>query len=198
MFSFVTSRQTTPMIVGDGLTIRCPQLTDHAEWRALRLKSRQFLTPFEPRWGETELSAKGFADRVRRNRRDASTGTEFSLLIFDHSPRRPVMVGGMTLSNIRRRAAQNVTLGYWMAVDFAGKGIMTRAVALILPFVFDTLGLHRIEAACLPDNTASRRVLMSNGFREIGLAEYYLQINGEWRDHVLFALTAEHYDGFAG
>ncbi len=198
MFSFVSSRQTTPVIVGDGLTIRCPHLTDHAEWRALRLKSRQFLTPFEPRWGENELTARGFAERVRRNRRDASAGTEYSLLIFDHSPGRPVMVGGMTLSNIRRRAAQNVTLGYWMAVDFAGKGIMTRAVALILPFVFDTLQLHRIEAACLPDNIASRRVLSANGFKEIGYAEYYLQINGEWRDHVLFALTREQYNAFAG
>lgn len=198
MFSFVTSRQTAPVIVGDGLTIRGPQLTDHAEWRALRMKSRQFLTPFEPRWGDTELTARSFAERVRRSRRDASIGTEFSLLIFQHTQRRPVMVGGMTLSNIRRRAAQNVTLGYWMAVDYAGKGIMTRAVAQILPFVFDTLDLHRIEAACLPDNIASRRVLVSNGFKEIGLAENYLQINGAWRDHVLFALTREHYDGFAG
>lgn len=75
---------------------------------------------------------------------------------------------------------------------------MTRAVALILPFVFDTLNLHRIEAACLPDNMASRRVLSANGFREIGIAENYLQINGEWRDHMLFALTREHYDGLAG
>lgn len=198
MFSFATMRSPTPTIKGDGLTIRCPQMSDHQEWRALRLSSREFLTPYEPRWTDIELAAKSFADRVRRNRRDASYGVEFSFLIFEHGKKAPVMVGGMTLSNIRRRAAQNVTLGYWMGVNHAGKGIMTRAVALILPFVFDNLGLHRVEAACLPDNTASRRVLISNGFREIGIAEHYLQINGQWRDHLLFGLTREHYDGFCG
>lgn len=154
--------------------------------------------PYEPRWSEFELTQKAFAARVRRNRRDAASGEEYSFLIFDSRSRIPRLMGGLTLSNIRRRAAQNVTLGYWMGVDFAGKGIMSRSVALILPFVFDTLGLHRIEAACLPDNHASRGVLTNNGFREIGLAEHYLQINGAWRDHLLFALTAERYNGFAG
>lgn len=198
MFTFAAIRQPTPIIRGDGLVIRCPQQADYAEWRDLRLRSREFLTPFEPRWSDTELSARSFAARVRRNRRDAGYGTEFSFLIFAQEHRRSTLVGGMTLSNIRRRASQNVTLGYWMGVDFAGKGIMTRAVAQILPFVFDTLSLHRVEAACLPDNMASRRVLISNGFREIGIAEHYLQINGMWRDHLLFGLTREHYDGFAG
>lgn len=198
MFTFASIRPTTPEIRGEGLLLRSPRQNDYAAWRALRLSSRSFLTPFEPRWSEAELSARNFASRVRRNRRDALYGTEFSLFIFTLHGRRSTLVGGMTLSNVRRRAFQNVTLGYWMGAEFAGKGIMTRSVALILPFVFDSLGLHRIEAACLPDNTASRRVLSANGFREIGIAENYLQINGEWRDHMLFALTREHYDGLAG
>lgn len=198
MFTFAAIRPTTPEIRGDGLMLRSPRQNDYPAWRSLRLASRSFLAPFEPRWSEAELSQRNFAARVRRNRRDALYGTEYSLLIFTQQGRRSTLVGGMTLSNVRRRAFQNVTLGYWMGAEFAGKGIMTRAVALILPFVFDTLNLHRIEAACLPDNMASRRVLSANGFREIGIAENYLQINGEWRDHMLFALTREHYDGLAG
>ncbi|MCD7059249.1 GNAT family N-acetyltransferase [Pelagibacterium xiamenense] len=191
-------RQPTPVIEGDGLLLRCPHQSDHIEWRALRVKSRKFLTPYEPRWSDAELSARNFAARVRRNRRDAMLGTEYAFFIFTHIGKRLTLVGGLTLSNVRRRAAQNVTLGYWMGADYAGKGIMTRSVALILPFVFDTLALHRIEAACLPDNDASRRVLKANGFKEIGIAEHYLQINGAWRDHMLFALTREHYDALAG
>ncbi|GGA56188.1 GNAT family N-acetyltransferase [Pelagibacterium lentulum] len=198
MFRLAGLAQSGPVIRGDGLLVRCPIRSDFAQWQALRSKSRAFLVPYEPRWSEFELTQKAFASRVRRNRRDAANGAEYSFLIFDDKSRIPKLMGGLTLSNIRRRAAQNVTLGYWMGVDYAGQGIMTRSVALILPFVFDTLGLHRIEAACLPDNLASRRVLIRNGFQEIGLAEHYLQINGAWRDHLLFALTAERYIGFAG
>lgn len=198
MFTLAGIRQTTPEISGDGLLIRSPQQSDYQAWSDLREASRAFLTPFEPRWSDAELSQRNFAARVRRNRKDALYGCEYSLLIFQQSGGRSTLTGGMTLSHIRRRSFQNVTLGYWMGAQYAGNGIMKRAVALILPFVFDTLSLHRIEAACLPDNVASRRVLLSNGFREIGIAEKYLQINGEWRDHTLFALTRERYDGQAG
>lgn len=198
MFSFSGIRQTAPSIRSDGLLIRCPENSDYGAWRTLRLESRNFLEPFEPRWSEHELTARNFAAKVRRNRRDAQNGVEYSFLIFVSDIHPHLLVGGMTLSNIRRRAAQNITLGYWMGQRFAGKGIMTRAVALVLPFVFDTLSLHRIEAACLPDNVASRRVLTRNGFQEIGIAENYLQINGAWRDHMLFGLTRERYDSFCG
>ena len=105
-----------------------------------------------------------------------------------------MLVGGLTLSNIRRRAAQHVNLGYWMGQHFAGKGLMTEAVATVVPFAFNSLGLHRIHAAFLPTNAASRRVLEKNGFREEGYAENYLQIDGRWADHVLFGLTREQHD----
>lgn len=198
MFSLAVIRPQTPVLRGDGLVLRTPQQSDYAAWRQLRHQSRSFLIPFEPRWSEADLNPRNFTARVRRNRRESLEGNEYALFIFQSDRGRDILVGGMTLSNIRRRAFQNVTLGYWMGSEYAGKGIMTRAVALVLPFVFDTLGLHRIEAACLPDNAASRRVLVSNGFREIGIAEHYLQINGEWRDHMLFALTREQYEGLAG
>lgn len=197
MFSIAAIRPQTPVIHGDGLLLRTPRQADYAAWHALRSASRTFLAPFEPLWTEVDLNARNFTARVKRNRRESLEGTEHAFFIFARKETKWVLVGGLTLSNIRRRAFQNVTLGYWMGADYAGKGIMTRAVALVLPFVFDTLDLHRIEAACLPDNMASRRVLASNGFLPIGIAEHYLQINGAWRDHMLFALTREQYDGLA-
>jgi len=175
---------------GSGLLLRLPQMADYADWYALRSASREFLRPFEPRWTEADLSRRVFALRVRRARQEAEEGTDYSFFLFEGG----VLVGGITLSNIRRRAAQFVTLGYWMGEAHAGRGLMTKAVALCLPFVFETLDLHRIHAAFLPGNMASRRVLEKNGFVEEGFAEKYLQINGRWEDHVLMGLTCERYD----
>jgi ribosomal-protein-alanine N-acetyltransferase len=107
---------------------------------------------------------------------------------------REVLVGGLTLSNIRRRAAQHANLGYWMGKEHAGQGLMTEAVGVVIPHAFNALGLHRIHAAFLPGNAASRRVLEKNGFQEEGYAENYLQIDGRWADHVLFGLTREQFD----
>lgn len=195
MFGLGALRDVPPVVRGDGLLLRCPVLADYGHWRATRLRSRAFLAPWEPAWSEADLSLRNFGARVRRNRREAASGVAYAFLIFATDQPGWPLLGGLTLSNIRRRAAQTATLGYWMSVDFAGRGIMTRAVALILPFVFDSLELHRIEAACLPDNIASRRVLTANRFQEIGIAEHYLHINGAWRDHVLFGLSRERYDG---
>jgi ribosomal-protein-alanine N-acetyltransferase len=83
-----------------------------------------------------------------------------------------------------------------MGEQFAGKGLMTEAVRLVVAHAFDQLLLHRVHAAFLPHNMASRRVLEKNGFREEGYAENYLQIDGKWADHVLFGLTRERYDVF--
>ena len=110
----------------------------------------------------------------------------YSLLIFE--PATDTLLGGLTLGGIRRGVAQAATLGYWMGAPHAGKGVMTRAVAVAVRWGFTTLRLHRIEAACLPDNIASMTLLQSNGFQREGLARAYLKINGAWRDHLLFAL----------
>jgi ribosomal-protein-alanine N-acetyltransferase len=96
-------------------------------------------------------------------------------------------VGGLTLSNIRRGCAQAGSLGYWMGVGYAGQGYMTAAVLTVLPFAFGALRLHRVEAACLPANTASIRLLEKTGFQREGFARQYLCINGIWHDHILFA-----------
>lgn len=179
---------------GRQVHMRLPQMRDYDAWYALRRKSQDFLRPFEPRWTELDLARRVFSMRVRRARQEAEDGSDYTFFIFVTEGRRQVLVGGITLSNIRRRAAQYVNLGYWMGQDYAGRGLMTEAVGLVCPFVFETLDLHRIHAAFIPTNTASRRVLEKNGFVEEGYARGYLQINGRWEDHVLMGLTREHWD----
>lgn len=187
-------RDETPVLRGQRVLLRGPRPRDYVAWRNLRRDSREFLRPFEPRWSEADLTRRVFMARLKRGRKEAAQGTDFNFLIFLPDGRREVLVGGLTLSNIRRRAAQHVTLGYWMGEKYAGRGLMTEAVSVVLPFVFNTLGLHRIHAAFLPNNIASRRVLEKNGFREEGYAENYLQIDGRWADHVMFGLTRERHD----
>lgn len=189
------SSPTSPIALrGRRVALRLPSMADYDDWYALRRGSRDFLRPFEPCWTEADLGRQVFATRVRRAREEAEAGTDYSFLIFAPQGRNEVLVGGVTLSNVRRRAAQFVNLGYWMGQQFAGQGMMSEAVGACLPFVFDTLDLHRIHAAFLPGNMASRRVLEKNGFVEEGFAEKYLQINGHWEDHVLFGLTRERYE----
>jgi len=179
---------------GQRVLLRLPEMRDYDAWYRLRKSSREFLKPFEPRWGEADLARHVFATRVRRARWEAEEGTDYSFFIFLTEERKPVLVGGITLSNIRRRAAQFGTLGYWMGQQYAGNGLMSEAVGTVVPFVFDYLELHRIHAAFLPGNIASRRVLEKNGFVEEGYARNYLQIDGRWADHVLFGLTRELYE----
>lgn len=188
------ARDDTPVLMGARVSLRAPRAGDYMAWRNLRRDSRDFLKPYEPRWSEADLSHRAYSSRLKRGREEAKAGTDYSFFVFLRHEAREVLVGGLTLSNVRRRAAQFVNLGYWMGREHAGKGLMTEAVGIIVPFVFDTLGLHRIHAAFLPDNTASRRVLEKNGFREEGFAENYLQIDGKWADHVLFGLTRERYE----
>lgn len=188
------SRDPTPVLAGRRVTLRSPQPRDFAAWQHLRRESRAFLKPFEPRWGEADLAHQVYRARLRRGREEAAQGTDFTFFVFTGDQRKARLVGGLTLSNIRRRAAQHVNLGYWMGERYAGQGLMTDAVGAVLPFAFETLGLHRIHAAFLPDNMASRRVLEKNGFQEEGYAEGYLQIDGRWADHVLFGLTRERWE----
>ncbi|KRB01511.1 hypothetical protein ASD83_08430 [Devosia sp. Root685] len=180
---------------GRRILLRLPQMRDYAAWYQLRRQSHEFLKPFEPRWTEADLGRRVFSMRVRRARQEAEQVTDYTFFVFLNDGTE-TLVGGITLSNIRRRAAQFVNLGYWMGQPYAGQGLMTEAVEMALRFIFETLDLHRAHAAFLPHNTASRRVLEKNGFIEEGFAERYLQIDGRWEDHVLMGLTRERWDSF--
>lgn len=193
MFWPWSSPEQLILLRGRNLILRLPQMRDYAAWYNLRRSSHDFLKPFEPRWTEADLSRRVFAMRVKRARQEAEQGTDYTFFVFLDDGAE-TLVGGITLSNIRRRAAQFVSLGYWMGAPYAGRGLMTEAVGVALGFVFGTLDLHRVHAAFLPHNIASRRVLEKNGFVEEGFAERYLQIDGRWEDHVLMGLTRERWD----
>lgn len=168
--------------------LRLPVQRDWRAWAALRGDSRDFLTPWEPTWAYDSLARGAFRRRLKLYKTEMRQGTAYSFLVLRRGD--DVLLGGVTLSNLRRGVAQAASLGYWIGAPFARQGYMTEAIAAVLDFAFDRLGLHRIEAACLPHNEASRRLLFKAGFREEGFAREYLRINGRWQDHQLFAILA--------
>lgn len=174
-----------PAIPGVGVMLRSPVASDHAEWAALREASRTFLTPWEPVWPADDLTRGAFRRRLKRYAEDQRSDLAYAFLIFRSDD--GAMVGGLTLANIRRGVAQAGSIGYWIGQPFAHKGYMTAAVRALLPFCFDTLRLHRLEAACIPTNAASKRLLEKAGFQQEGYARRYLCINGQWQDHLLYA-----------
>jgi [ribosomal protein S5]-alanine N-acetyltransferase len=178
-----------PVIKGDGVYLRYPRMADYLQWQKLRHESRAFLSPWEPIWATDELSKGAFRRRLKRYARETRHDSAYAFFVFRAEDN--VLLGGCTLSNVRRGVTQCCALGYWVGERFARQGYMNSAVRALIPFIFRTLGLHRIEAACLPANEPSQHLLEKAGFRQEGLARRYLQINGEWQDHVLFALLAE-------
>ena len=155
-----------------------------ANGRRCAKRSRDFLTPWEPTWPADDLSRSAFRRRIRRYAEDLRTDQGYAFLIFRSSDN--ALVGGLTLANIRRGVAQAGSLGYWMGQPFARHGYMTAAVRAVIPFAFGTLRLHRLEAACIPTNAASIRLLENTGFVREGYAREYLCINGIWQDHLLY------------
>jgi ribosomal-protein-alanine N-acetyltransferase len=178
-----------PVIRGQGIYLRYPRIADYPIWAKLRGESREFLTPWEPVWSDDELTRGAFRRRIKRYQKETRLDSAYVFFVLRESD--DVLLGGCTLSNVRRGVTQCCTMGYWIGARFARQGYMTSAVKALVPFVFRTLGLHRIEAACLTENEASKNLLARAGFREEGLARRYLLINGEWADHLLFALLKE-------
>jgi len=175
-----------PVIEAGSVMLRTPQMSDYPAWAELRESSHDFLVPWEPLWAPDELSRASFRRRVRHYMRDLREDVGYALFVYDVQTSE--LVGGLTLCNVRRGVTQSCTLGYWVGAKHADQGYMTAAVRAVVPFVFDSLELHRLEAACLPSNTASTRLLERVGFKREGLARRYLRINGAWQDHVLYAL----------
>ncbi len=178
--------ETKPRVEGEGVYLREPQMSDYPAWAKLRGLSRDFLEPWEPRWTRDELERDTYRRRIRYYYRDARQDLGYAFFLFRTSDN--ALIGGVTLSNIRRGVSQSCSLGYWIGAPHARQGYMTRGVRAVTWFVFDALRLHRLEAACLPENKASAALLTRTGFQYEGLARRYLKINGTWQDHWLFAL----------
>lgn len=188
MFALPFFRRDLPVLNGVNVVLRTPFAEDYEQWFRLRKESRTFLEPWEPLWSEDELDRTGWRRRLGRHREDMAQGVATAFLIFER--RSNDLLGGISIGNIRHGVAESASIGYWMGERHAGKGTMVEAVKLVCNYGFSTLGLHRIEAACIPDNNRSIRVLEKAGFQREGLLRSYLRINGEWRDHFLFAVIA--------
>jgi len=176
-------------IHGQAVFLRHPAMGDYSAWAELRAMSRQHLTVWEPQWARDELTRSAFRRRLRQYQRELREDQGYAFLIFRHAG--AALVGGLSISNVRRGVAQAASIGYWIGAPYVRRGHMTDAVKAVLPFAFATLGLHRLEAACLPHNHPSTRVLEKVGFKREGMARRYLKINGVWQDHDLFALLQD-------
>jgi len=177
-------------VEGEGVWLRPPRASDYAEWRELRAQSRAFLQPWEPTWPADDLSRAAFRRRLIAYARDREAGVAYPFFVFRASD--DALSGGITLSNIRRGVAQMGSVGYWCGKPFTRQGLTLSAVRGLCEFAFRTLALHRLEAACIPENGPSRTLLGKASFREEGFAQAYLKINGVWRDHVLFGRTSPY------
>ena len=167
------------------LTLRPPMHGDYKPWADLRQKSRDHLAPWEPTWSTDHLTRKAFTNRVYWAQRSIANGSAVPLFLIRREDE--ALIGAITLDNIRRGPAQSGTTGYWVGAPYARSGYMREALQAVVHYAFTTLDLSRLEAGCLPENAASRGLLEKCGYKYEGVAQSYLQINGRWRNHVLYA-----------
>lgn len=194
MFTFLKSddeQAAVERIEGKAVYLRPPQAGDWRAWAEVRASSRTYLKPWEPAWAASSLTRTAYRHRLRIQARERRDNVGHRFFIFRRAD--DALAGGVNLSNIQRGVAMSCSIGYWIGKAYARQGLMSDAVETLLPFVFDTIALHRLEAACLPSNVASEALLRKLGFRQEGFARAYLRIDGAWRDHMLFAMLASEY-----
>jgi len=170
-------------LMTERMVLRLPEHSDYRAWAALRESSAAFLTPWEPVWSPDHLTRRAFTGRVTWAARVQAQGSGLPLFLIRQAD--GALMGAITLDHIRRGPAQAGTIGYWIGQPYARQGYMREAIRALVHHAFAELDLSRIEAACLPENAASRGVLEKSGFKYEGVAQSYLQINGRWRNHVL-------------
>lgn len=181
---------TEPDLLPEPVTLRPVRLSDAGTWRELRVRNASWLRPWEPTNPETPLyrsSLGPYLAMIRTMRREARNGQALPWTVRYGNR----FAGQLTVGSVTWGSARSGLVGYWIDEEFAGQGITPTAVALALDHCFRVVGLHRIEASIRPENRASRRVVEKLGFREEGIRVRQLHIDGAWRDHVCYALTAE-------
>ena len=172
---------------GERVGLRAFTAGDVAELTDLRVRNREFLTPWEPRRSEGFFTAAGQRAEIERDRHEWAADRTYAFAIVEHAG--GAMRGRIALANVVRGAWENATLGYFVDEEVGGRGYASEAVSLALDFAFGPCRLHRVQAAVMPKNARSRRVLEKNGFRHEGFSPRYLRLDGDWRDHNLFAVT---------
>ncbi len=178
---------------GRRIKLRPLAAADFDQWKEVRLRCRDWLTPWEP------LPPRGVVDSIENKQvfstrcalrdRERQLGASYGFGIFLQEQ----FIGEVNLSIIQRGPFQSAYIGYWIDQNFAGRGYTPEAVVVAFLFAFEELGLHRLEIAIIPRNRASRRVAEKLGLREEGIAVRYLEINGIWEDHIRYAITAEEW-----
>ena len=188
-----------PVSLADGrVGLRPLRVRDATTWSEVRIRNEQWLSPWEGRpesqpyatWAERH-SAVVFTAMLRNIRKESRAGRTLPLAItYDGR-----LAGQVTASNVIRGAFDSTSVGYWVDSAVAGRGVLPTALALLVDHCFASVGLHRVEANIRPENSASRRAVEKLGFREEGLHQRYLFIDGAWRDHICFAVTREDVPG---
>ena len=176
-------------VEGERVAIRAFTPADVEELCELRTRNRDFLAPWEPLRTPTFHTLAGQRAEIERDRHEWAADRTYAFAIVEKSEN--AMVGRIALANIVRGAWENATMGYFVDEACGRRGVATEAVGLALTFAFGPCRLHRVQAAVMPHNAASKRVLEKNGFRHEGFSPRYLRLAGSWRDHELFALTLE-------
>ena len=177
------------------MELRPLKASDFDAWQAVRVRSRDWLEPWEPLGDpgtpDPSTDPEAFKARCgawdRQRHFDAAYG--FGIFVGKGGP----FVGEVSLGSVQRGPFQSANVGYWIDESYAGQGFMPEAVALVLRYAFEDLGLHRVEAAIVPRNDRSRRVAEKLGLREEGTSSRFLQIRGVWEDHVRYAITVEEW-----
>jgi len=170
---------------GGSVVLKHPRWADFDDWATLRAANKHFLRPWEPAWDASHLSRLSYRNRLSRFKKMVSSGDAFPFHIFRSSDER--LIGACNITHIERGVAQSAKLGYWVGEHYGRQGFAKAAVSAACQFCFETLGLHRIEAAVQSDNAASIKVLKIVGFTREGTSRGYLKINGVWQDHDIYA-----------
>ncbi|WP_151737978.1 GNAT family N-acetyltransferase ['Paenibacillus yunnanensis' Narsing Rao et al. 2020] len=175
-----------------GIYISLLELPHAEELLQLRLRNRAEHQPFEPLRESDFFTLKSQRQLIRQRLNDADQDRAYMFGIFLQEG---TLIGQATLSNIVRGVGQYADLGYFIDAGQQGRGHMSAAVKLVLQFAFRVLGLHRVQASILQHNHGSRRVLEKNGFQAEGIARRYIRINGEWQDHLVYAILVDDVTG---
>lgn len=179
-----------PDLLNAPVTLRPVRVSDARTWREIRVRNASWLRPWEPTNPETPLhrsSIGPYVSMVRTMRREARQGQALPWVVTYGD----AFAGQLTVGSITWGSSRSGTIGYWVDESFAGRGVIPTALAMAVDHCFRVVGLHRLEASIRPENVASRRVVEKLGFREEGIRVRQLHINGQWRDHICYAITAE-------
>ncbi len=188
-----TVRETNPSLRGQRVQLRPLVSADFAQWHEVRTFNQVRLETWEPSRpaGSPDVvnDRHAFAARCNARERERHLGTGFGFGVFVDG----ALCGEMNLGSVQRGPFQNSYVGYWIDERLGGNGYAPEALVVVLQFAFEELDLHRVQVAIIPRNKASRRVVEKLAIREEGLALRYLEINGEWEDHVRYAITADEW-----